>query len=355
MDTRRERPRNGRPRGHPLAVGAVLAVVVLVGLESAAFAATGLARPALANQASPSGFPVGAAIFDSATLGQGVNPTGSIAFKLYGPNDPTCSGAPLWMTSTPVSGNGYYTSPSFTANTAGTYRWIATYNGDANNSPTAPTACSDPAAAVMVGKRTPTLSARAGSVAGGSTTDTGSLAGGGPSGPTGTMTFTLYGPSNPTCAGAPIFTSTKAVSGNGSYTSDPFTAAAGNYQWIARYSGDANNYGAATTCSDPANAAAIAGGAATTLTASPTSVRPAGQLTAAWSGIASPTSTDWVALYSAGAPDSAIRAWRYTTGATSGSVPLTVPWGTPAGSYEMRLFSNNSYTRLATSSTVTVF
>jgi hypothetical protein len=36
-----------------------------------------------------------------------------------------------------VSGNGSYTSPSFTPGQAGTYWWTASYSGDTNNTPVA--------------------------------------------------------------------------------------------------------------------------------------------------------------------------------------------------------------------------
>src|SRR5207248_5237408 len=59
----------------------------------------------------------------------------------------------------------------------------------------------------------------------------------------------LFGPNNASCSGAPIFTSTKTVSGNGNYTSDPFTPTAfGTYNWVASYGGDANNNAAAGAC-----------------------------------------------------------------------------------------------------------
>src|SRR6266404_4090892 len=56
---------------------------------------------------------------------------------------------------------------------------------------------------------------------GGAITDTATLAGG--SSPTGTITFTLFGPNDATCASAPVFTSTVTVNGNGDYLSNPFT------------------------------------------------------------------------------------------------------------------------------------
>ena len=90
---------------------------------------------ALTTQAS-SGVTRGEAISDTATLSGGATPTGTITFNLYGPNDATCSSA-IFTSTVPVNGNGTYSSTSFTDTTAGTYRWIANYSGDANNAATA--------------------------------------------------------------------------------------------------------------------------------------------------------------------------------------------------------------------------
>lgn len=85
------------------------------------------------------------------------------------------------------------------------------------------------------------------------------------------------------------------------------------------------------------------------LSASPSTVYAGQPVSAAWSGIGSPTSTDWIGLYVAGAADSAFVSFVYTGGSAAGSAPLTVPANTAPGSYELRLFAANGYTRLATS------
>ncbi|PYN82348.1 MAG: hypothetical protein DMD96_06255, partial [Candidatus Rokuibacteriota bacterium] len=84
-------------------------------------------------------------------------------------------------------------------------------------------------------------------------------------------------------------------------------------------------------------------------------------MTATWSGIPAPTSTDWIGLYVSGTSDQAYLAWIYvscsqTAGAAkaAGSCPFTIPSGLAPGSYELRLYANNAYTRLATSGTFTV-
>ena len=114
---------------------------------------TVLAAPTIATTASAS-VTVGGAITDTATLAGGSSPTGTITFTLFGPNDATCANAPVFTSTVTVNGNGSYTSSSFTTASAGTYNWIATYNGDANNG--APTsACADPNESVVVTAPTP--------------------------------------------------------------------------------------------------------------------------------------------------------------------------------------------------------
>jgi hypothetical protein len=76
--------------------------------------------------------------------------------------------------------------------------------------------------------------------------------------PTGSITFTAFGPGDATCTGSPAFTSTNTVTGNTSYPSNSFTtSAAGTYEFVAAYSGDANNTIATTSCGDPAEAVVV--------------------------------------------------------------------------------------------------
>jgi len=93
---------------------------------------------------------LGNAISDTATLTGGNIPTGTISFRLYGPNDASCQGAPVFTSSpVPVNGNGSYGSGPFTPVLPGTYFWIASYSGDANNN-SAATACGLQNASVVV-------------------------------------------------------------------------------------------------------------------------------------------------------------------------------------------------------------
>jgi hypothetical protein len=76
---------------------------------------------------------------DDATISGATNPGGTITFKLFSPIDATCSGTPAY-TEPPVtvSGNGTYSTSNttFVASDAGTWRWLVSYSGDANNAGT---------------------------------------------------------------------------------------------------------------------------------------------------------------------------------------------------------------------------
>ena len=96
------------------------------------------------------------------------------------------------------------------------------------------------------------------------------------------------------------------------------------------------------------------------LNASPSSVGGGGAVTMTWSDIPSPTGTDWIGIYAAGAADSAFLAWVYVScthapsvARAAGSCAFAVP-SLPPGPYELRLLSNNGFTRLAASNTVTI-
>jgi hypothetical protein len=79
--------------------------------------------------------PVGASISDTAAVSGGGSPGGSVTFQLFAPDDPTCTTPVATTTGTLTSGTA--SSGDITASGAGTYRWVATYGGDANNDPVA--------------------------------------------------------------------------------------------------------------------------------------------------------------------------------------------------------------------------
>ena len=140
---------------------------------------------------------MGAAINDTAVLTGGFNPTGTITFNLFGPNNATCTGAPAFTSTVAVNGSGNYNSAPFTPTAPGNYTFVASYSGDANNNPAGPTACNDPNETVAVSPSAVTLSTTASPSAdvGQPIFDTATLGGTGT--PTGTITFTCSDPTTP--------------------------------------------------------------------------------------------------------------------------------------------------------------
>jgi hypothetical protein len=101
---------------------------------------------------------------------------------------------------------------------------------------------------------------------------------------------------------------------------------------------------------------------ATILIVSETSIPPGGTLTATWTGITTPTPTDWIGLFAPGTPNTAYIDWIYVSCSQSagspqafGSCPFIVPASLAPGRYELRLLANDGFTDLlATSTTLTV-
>ena len=123
------------------------------------------------------------------------------------------------------------------------------------------------------------------------------------------------------------------------------------------YSGDANNVARSSTCSDTGNGftSTTEIPTSTVVSGSPTTVDRGARVTVTWSGIVDPTAGDWVALYPLGTVDGGpVKAWKFTDGATDGSVTLKFPWGAAPGDYEIRLMADFSITRLATSEPISL-
>ncbi len=198
---------------------------------------------------------VGKEISDTAHLSGGTNPTGTITFWAFGPDDADCSGEPVFTDEVAVNGNGDYGPVSFTPDTAGTYRWIASYSGDANNLP-AEGACNDEGETDEVEPLSPTITTLlvADEVEGvnltlpiGSTVhDTATLSGA-TADASGTVTYTVY--TDNACTNEFADAGTADVTNGVVGDSDSVTFnAAGTYYWQAEYSGDVNNESAISDC-----------------------------------------------------------------------------------------------------------
>jgi hypothetical protein len=235
-----------------------LAVTLAVLATAASAQATGTTKPTFVSQASPS-ISVGAgSLTDTAILiGDPLStteksPGGTIGFSLYGPDDTTCSNAPVFTQSIDdTTHKQQVVSGSFTPTLPGLYQWVDTYSGDATYAPAAGK-CGDSTEQVLVTVVTPTITTVASpSVAvGGSVTDTATLVGG--MAPTGTMRFRIYQPSDTSCAGPAVGGSDVAISDPAATVSQPFSPKqVGTYHWRAFYLGDHTNGVAGSKCGDP--------------------------------------------------------------------------------------------------------
>ena len=119
------------------------------GLSAPPLAGGGACASTITTQVSSSSITLGQQTSDTATLSNGFGQTGTITFRLFGPNNGTCTGAPIFTSIQAVGGNNTYSSTSFTPTAVGTYNWVASYSGDANNPATA-TACGDANESVTV-------------------------------------------------------------------------------------------------------------------------------------------------------------------------------------------------------------
>ena len=230
--------------------------------------AVGGVTPTLTTSASPDVVLGTGSLTNSATLTGRVNPSSvaTVDFKLYGPDDPSCTGTPAFAALDvpyPVAG-GAVRSESFAPTRAGTYRWITEYSGDGNNEAVTG-ACNAAGAVVNVARSTPSLVATPSptiTLGTGSMTDT--VVVNGRLSPTegGVVDFRAYAPSDTACSGAPVFQSLGLayLPAGGPATSAAFTPTrAGMYRWVAAYRGDANNAPVSTACG-PDNATTVAPG-----------------------------------------------------------------------------------------------
>src|SRR5262249_50345854 len=104
----------------------------------------------------------------------------------------------------------------------------------------------------------------------------------------------------------------------------------------------------------PNGIAAFQASASVSLSVSPSSAAAGSAVLVAWSGLTSPTATDWLGLYRAGAADTDLLGWVYVSCSATPSVARAcgacsarVPTSVATGAYEVRLFANDGYTRLA--------
>jgi hypothetical protein len=196
-------------------------------------------------------------VTDSGTLtGATTNAGGSVTYTVY--TDSSCttvatteiSGQPPQVT---VANATVPDSDPVTFLAAGTYYWQAAYSGDANNSGDT-SACTDEPITIIPNAPTITTSLSASSASIGTpVTDSATLTGA-TTDAGGTVTYTVYTDSSCTTVATTEISGQPpqvTVAGGLVPNSDPVTfLAAGTYYWQAVYSGDANNSGDTSACTD---------------------------------------------------------------------------------------------------------
>jgi hypothetical protein len=214
--------------------------------RSLSAAAVIVLQPSLSTTPSAAG-PIGTVLNDTATLTAGINPTGTITFNLYGPDDVDCDGTPVYTQTVAVSGGSATTSPGYTTAAAGLYAWTADYSGDNNNLP-ASSGCT--AEEVTIPKNSPGASTAQDLIPNDSLTLSGATSNAG-----GTVDFYLFAP-GVTCgvanvANAALTQLDVALVGNVTATTSNSTFHAmteGTWTWLAIYEGDANNNPVTSNC-----------------------------------------------------------------------------------------------------------
>lgn len=234
------------------------ATCALAGVLVQTWVAFALTSPTLTATASGSGAAVSASPVDVAQLSGSTAATGTLTFRLYGPDDAGCARTPYQTMNVAVNGDGTYIGNDFVNLwTPGEYQFTVTYSGDAQNASVS-TSCGDPAQRIIVTSGHPRVigTASASVAAGGQLTDAARVVEGAE--PTGDVRFDLYGPDDPTCA--TIVASSTASLGAFEFraNSAPYTATRpGVYRWIASYLGDGRNTPAATACGDSAQTVTV--------------------------------------------------------------------------------------------------
>jgi hypothetical protein len=203
--------------------------------------------PTIATVLSDTSVAIGTAVNDSATLsGATGNAGGTVTYSVY--SDSSCTTSVASGGTKTVTNGVVPDSDSVSFNSAGTFYWQAAYSGDANND-SATSACQSEI--VTVNPNAPSIATQLSATSvsiGGSVHDSATLSNA-TANAGGTVTYTVY--TDSACTQGAQAAGTKTVTNGSVPDSDPITFnSAGTFYWQAVYSGDGNNSGATSTCTE---------------------------------------------------------------------------------------------------------
>jgi hypothetical protein len=199
-------------------------------------------NPTIGTTLSGTSVNVDSTVHDSATLsGATTDAGGTVTYTVY--TDSGCSLNARAAGTVTVTSGVVPDSNALAFNTAGTYYWQAVYSGDTKNNP-ATSKCTDEQ--LVVKPLQPGASTAQNLLPNDSFTLSGATPDAG-----GTITFSLYSPSDASCSGTPAYTEKVNVAGNNTYSTSNTTflaTATGTWRWADSYTGDNNNLPVASSC-----------------------------------------------------------------------------------------------------------
>jgi hypothetical protein len=187
---------------------------------------------------------IGTEAYDTASLsGTTSDAGGTVAYYVEKGDDQCTTDGATTLGTKDVASGSVPNSDTYTFDSAGSYYFWAVYSGDPNN--TGDTSGCD-TEIVVVNQNQSALSTAQNLIPNDDATLSGVTSDAG-----GTITFSLFSPSDLTCAGTPAYTENVNVNGSGTYSTTNTTFIAsdeGTWRWLVSYSGDANNAGATSAC-----------------------------------------------------------------------------------------------------------
>ena len=199
--------------------------------------------PTVATKLSASSVSIGTTVNDTATLsGATSGAGGTLTYTVF--SDSKCSLNQQDAGTVTVTNGSVPNSNGIQFNHAGTFYWQAVYSGDADNNG-ATSKCTDEQ--LVVNPNTTAMTTTPNVIPNDSATISGATSGAG-----GTLTFSLFGPTDSGCSGTPVYTETQNV-GNGTTTyattnSTYHASGAGTWRWQVSYSGDGDNKPTTSSC-----------------------------------------------------------------------------------------------------------